>query len=227
MSRPQAPPHHRLMPRISEVKPDDGLHDRHSQVKLNTRAEIMVENSIERLASSLSGRYAIRLTGEAVQSAYHFILNILLIRVFAPNEYGVFAIVFMIGVIANLYSNALFAIPAALYMPRKCGASARLLDVTLGSMALIGCIALSVVIACGVWVWLGSLFSGVFAGSFVGLWALRNYTRAVVLTRRDANGAISATLSDVCYALFGTALALRDPRLPRACRSPPVPSSSV
>jgi O-antigen/teichoic acid export membrane protein len=173
---------------------------------LDSSAQMMAERSIERLASNLGGRYIVTLTGESVQSAYHFILNIILIRVFAPHEYGLFSIGFMIGVAANVYSSALFAIPATIYLPRKCGSSARVLDVTLGSMALAMCMVLSVVVGIGTWLWLGNLIGGFFAGGFVGLWALRNHIRAVVLVRRDTNGALSATLSDICYATTGAGL---------------------
>src|SRR5260370_28014572 len=169
-------------------------------------AVMTADRSIDRLASNLGGRYIVMLTGESVQSAYHFILNIILIRVFAPHEYGLCTIGFMSGAVANVYSSALFSIPATIYLPRKCGSSARVLDVTLGSMALAMCMVLSIVVGIGTWLSLGNLIGGFFAGGFAGLWALRNHTRAVVLARRDMNGALFVALSDICYATTGAGL---------------------
>jgi O-antigen/teichoic acid export membrane protein len=164
------------------------------------------DKSIKRSASFLSVLYFARLAGEAVQSIFHFILNVSLIRTFAPYEYGSFAITFMTGVIAISFSDALFGVFATVHIPSKRWAASRVLDVTLGSVALAGCTVTSLVSAVGIWLWLGSLIASSFAGGFIGLWALRNYVRAVLLARLGTGGAIRATLSDISYAMLGAGL---------------------
>ena len=158
------------------------------------------------VVSALGRRFAARLVGEGIQSIYHFGLNVALIRLFSPYDYGSFSIIFMTGVMAILFSDALFAIPASVYVPGRRPAAAKVLEVTLGSVALALSIAIAGVAALVMSIWLGSFLTGSLAGGFVGLWALRNYTRAVALTRSDVGGAIRATLSDLSYSVLGAVL---------------------
>src|SRR5262245_29134756 len=141
------------------------------------------DRALARWTSSLGARFISRLTGEAVQSAFHFLLNIVLMLTLTPFEYGSFSIIFMMGAIAVLFSDALLATPAMVRIPGRCGPAARAIEVMLGSVALAVCTALSITAAIGTWVWLRGLTVSCLAGAFAGLWALRNYTRAVVLAK--------------------------------------------
>jgi O-antigen/teichoic acid export membrane protein len=85
------------------------------------------DGRITRLSDTLGGRYLSRLAGEGVQSVFHFTLNIVLIRTLSPYDYGAFSIIFMIAATAVLFSDALFAIPATVYIPGRCGCTARVL----------------------------------------------------------------------------------------------------
>src|SRR5215831_3854727 len=131
--------------------------------------DMAADGALTRLSASLGGRFLSRLVGEGLQSVYHFSLNIVLLRTLAPYDYGAFSIIFTIAAAAIWFSDALFAIPATVYIPGRCGCAARVLDVTLGSVALTIFSALSVVTAIAIWIWLGSLSVSCFASGFIGL----------------------------------------------------------
>jgi O-antigen/teichoic acid export membrane protein len=169
--------------------------------------------AISRLSASLGGRCLSRLAGEGPQSAYHFCLNIVLFRTLSPYDYGAFSIIFIVAATATLFSDALFAIPATVYIPSRCGCAARVLDVTLGSVAVVVCGALTIAAAIAIWIWLGSLSVSCFGSAFIGLSALRNYTRAVALAQPWRAGGARATLSDLTYVASGTALLIVLPRV--------------
>src|SRR5947208_2271288 len=83
------------------------------------------------------GRLFLALSGEALQSIFHFCLNLLLIRQLNPHQYGVFAVIFVLGGIALTYSNAVVSIPAGVHIARQSSEAAKhVLDVTFGSAAL-------------------------------------------------------------------------------------------
>ena len=68
--------------------------------------------------AALGRKYALSFGGEALQSGFHFILNLLLIRELTAYDYGVFAIVFILGGISITYGNALVSIPANIRIAR-------------------------------------------------------------------------------------------------------------
>ena len=57
------------------------------------------------------------LGGEGLQSGFHFVLNLTLIRLLSTYEFGSFAIAFALGAVAITYMNALVSIPATVLMP--------------------------------------------------------------------------------------------------------------
>lgn len=149
--------------------------------------------------AGLSGRFAVILSGELIQSLFHFALNILLVRELGAHDYGLFAIVFTVGAVGITYIRALVAVPATLHLARSLGRPAALgYDVMFGSgaalvsvlMALATPVALVPVIGPG----------GLAAGAFVGLYGFRSYLRIVLLARGRPR---IAGLSDLVYAICG------------------------
>ncbi|WP_245451229.1 hypothetical protein [Methylobacterium brachiatum] len=61
------------------------------------------------------------LSGEMIQSLFHFVLNVLLARKLSAHDYGLFAIVFTLGAVGVTYIRALMAVPATLYLARSLG----------------------------------------------------------------------------------------------------------
>ncbi len=153
------------------------------------------------IRNSLAVSYALTVSGEAAQAAFHFLLNIMLIREFVARDYGIFAIVFTVGAIAVLNINAIFAQPVAVFIPRSRRLNALSLEVTMGSMAFLGCAFVSGVVGIVAAIELQDPVAGFLAGGFTGLWPLRIYAKAVNFARCGKRGALRSTISDICYAL--------------------------
>jgi O-antigen/teichoic acid export membrane protein len=151
------------------------------------------------IRAGLSGRFAVILSGELIQSLFHFVLNILLVRELDAHDYGLFAIVFAVGAVGITYIRALVAVPATLHLARSLGRPAALgYDVMFGSGAVLisGLMALGVGAALVPVIGLGALAGG----AFVGLYAFRSYLRIVLLARGRPR---IAGLSDLVYAVCG------------------------
>ena len=69
----------------------------------------------------LGKRSAIMLGGEIMQSAFHFALSIVLMHALTPNDYGVFAIVLLMGGLSLTYMRSLVGLPATLLIPPHAG----------------------------------------------------------------------------------------------------------
>ncbi|WP_010682763.1 hypothetical protein [Methylobacterium mesophilicum] len=139
------------------------------------------------------------LSGELIQSLFHFVLNILLVRELDAHDYGLFAIVFAVGAVGITYIRALVAVPATLHLARSLGRPAALgYDVMFGSGAVLvaGLLGLGVGAALVPVIGLGALAGG----AFVGLYAFRSYLRIVLLARGRPR---IAGMSDLVYAVCG------------------------
>jgi O-antigen/teichoic acid export membrane protein len=148
--------------------------------------------------------FAFTFGGEGAQSAFHFILNLTLIRTLSTYDFGVFAIVFVLGGISLTYGNALVTVPAAVHMPRlKSPGAVRYQDVVFGSVALLLSVMIGTTIGLGLLVTLGRPEEALAGGLFVGAWTLRNHIRGGMLARRLMP---AATLSDLTYTVSGIVL---------------------
>jgi O-antigen/teichoic acid export membrane protein len=154
--------------------------------------------------AALGRKYALSLGGEAMQSGFHFILNLLLIRELTHYDYGVFAIVFILGGISITYGNALVSIPANIRIARlRSPRAVAFLDVALGSVALSICLGVAVIVASGLWLTIDRPAESLAGGAFVGIWTLRNHVRSTMFARQRAS---TVTLSDGFYTATGAAL---------------------
>jgi O-antigen/teichoic acid export membrane protein len=153
--------------------------------------------------SRLARRFVLMLGGEVTQSLFHLALNLVLVRHLSAHEYGVFAIVFLVGGIALTFVRAVAGVPASIFMPqarhpRAVGAY----GVTFGS----GALALSLLLGTGTGAVLAVAIgpgTAVAGGAFVGLWSLRSYLRNMLFARRLA--AVSG-VGDLAFTLSGAAL---------------------
>ena len=149
----------------------------------------------------LGRNFLLSLGGEGLQSGFHFVLNLLLIRLLSPHDFGVFAIAFVLGGISLTYGNALVSTPAAVMMPRlKSRGAVDFQDVMLGSIALMISAGIAIIVTAGLWFATGQMAEAIAGGAFSGLWTLRNHVRSVMFAR---HAMISATLSDVSYTVTG------------------------
>src|ERR1700674_915193 len=152
----------------------------------------------------LGRNYLLSLGGEGLQSGFHFVLGLLLIRLLTPYDYGVFAIVFILGGISLTYGNALVSIPASIHIARlKSRRAANFHDVVFGSAALALCAAAVVIVAVGLWLTIRIPGEACAGGLFAGLWTLRNHIRNTMFARRAMSAAV---LADFSYVAAGSVL---------------------
>jgi len=157
-----------------------------------------------RAAVALGRNYLLSLSGEALQSGFHFILNLALIRAMTAYQYGTFAIVFILGGISLTYGNALVSVPATIHIPKlKSSGAVNFLDVVFGSFAVVIAVAVAVIVSAGLWFTIGQPAESAAAGAFVGLWTLRNHLRASLFARCAV---VVVTLSDISYSASSVAL---------------------
>ncbi|MCJ2113139.1 hypothetical protein MKK64_18325 [Methylobacterium sp. E-025] len=147
-------------------------------------------------------RFAVILSGELIQSLFHFVLNIMLVRELGAHGYGLFAIVFTIGAVGVTYIRALVAVPATLFLARSLGRPAeRGHDMVFGSGATAVALLMAAAVSIGLAPVLG--VTALAGGAFVGLYAFRSYLRIVLLARRAP---WVAGASDMVYSACGLAL---------------------
>lgn len=150
------------------------------------------------------GRFAVVLSGELVQSVFHFVLNIVLVRTLSAYDYGLFAMVFTAGAVGIAYVRATAAVPATLKIAHSLGRpAARGYDVLFGSVAVMTTLALGALATAALWPVIGPL--SLTGGAFVCLYTLRSYLRIVLLAHkapRIAGG------SDAIYSALGIGFAL-------------------
>ncbi|UMY15558.1 hypothetical protein MMB17_12345 [Methylobacterium organophilum] len=149
-------------------------------------------------------RFAVILSGELIQSLFHFVLNIVLVRTLSQHDYGLFAIVFTSGAVGIAYIRALVAVPATLFLSRSLGRPAeRGYDVVFGSGALVVALGMGLLAVAALVPVIGS--GALAAGAFIALYAFRSYLRIVLLARKASR---IAGLSDAVYAGLGLVFAL-------------------
>ncbi|KIU27453.1 membrane protein [Methylobacterium radiotolerans] len=147
----------------------------------------------------VGSRFAVILSGELVQSLFHFMLNIVLVRELGARDYGLFAIVFTVGAVGVTYIRALVAVPATLHLTRSRGRpAARGYDVMFGSGAALVSAQMALAVGLGLVPVIGR--GALAGGAFVGLYAFRSYLRIVLVARGRTQ---IAGVSDLVYASCG------------------------
>ena len=151
----------------------------------------------------IAGRLVMMIGGEAMQSAFNFALNLALLHVLSAKEYGVFALVLVIGGLGLSYIRSLTAMPASVYIAQSHNrGTADAYEVTFGTSALMLSAIIMVAVAILLDFW-GE--AGALAGAaFVGLWSIRSHLRTVFFARGRQK---IVSISDIAFTLAGAALA--------------------
>ena len=148
--------------------------------------------------------FTLSLGGEGLQSAFHFALSLVLIRLLSAHEFGVFAIAFVLGGIALTYGNAFISVPAAVRLTPFSGRPAvKYLDAVFGAIALLVSVAIGTVAFLILWLLARDITEALAGGMFTGLWALRNHLRTTLFARRLMARAVA---SDIAYVVTGIEL---------------------
>jgi hypothetical protein len=152
---------------------------------------------------NIGSRFALMISGEALQSAFHFGLNLMLVHRLSAHDYGVFAITMVIGGLSLTYIRALTGMPASIWMSQsRDRPSVNGYDVMFGSAALVLSLLIGLSVATILQLWVG--LAAASGGLFVALWSLRSYLRTALFARGWQR---KVAAGDLTFALSGSALA--------------------
>lgn len=157
-----------------------------------------------RLHRALTSRYLLSVGAQAFVSGFHFALNLVLLQLVTPHDYGVFAFAFVLAISASAINNALVATPLTVYTPIIADPEAR--RASEGMFATANLALLAVVLGAGLgWALAdGSLDAvGVGVALFVASYTARQYSRNVSYARLRP---LVVAASDIAYAGAGFAL---------------------
>lgn len=144
-------------------------------------------------------RLALTLGGEVMQSGLHFGLNLALIALMPPRDYGAFAFTLVLGGVGMTYLRSLTAIPASAFLGRaRTQAVGDFYEGAFGAAALV--LALVMGLLAAVALTLAGCDAVAPGAATVALWSLRFHMRTVGYAR-GRPGAVM--LSDTAFAVCG------------------------
>lgn len=169
---------------------------RRSQPRLRRRDEVTG------LARRFSHRLAMMVGGEAGQSAVHFVLNIGLLHALPAREYGIFALVMVLGGLGLTCIRALSAMPASVWIGSSTTRrAADAYEVSFGSGACLIAVVIAFVVVLVLEAWHEP--GAPLAAAFVGLWSLRSYLRIAISARFEAK---PVAVGDIVFTGSGIVL---------------------
>ncbi|MFK7861274.1 MAG: lipopolysaccharide biosynthesis protein [Granulosicoccus sp.] len=95
-------------------------HDKESAVIVNSHTSatpLASATPLGKIIKLITSRLALSVGAQAMVSGFHFALNLLLLRLVTPYEYGVFAFAFVMAMFASAVNNALVSTPLTVYTP--------------------------------------------------------------------------------------------------------------
>lgn len=144
---------------------------------------------------------------QGLVSGFHFVLNLLLVRILLAEDFGVFALTFVIAVMANSISNALFSTPLCVFAPSARTGKERQhtesLLTTLMAFLLGAGLCLGLIMTFSLNSNALELRTLVAALGFTIAYLARQYSRSVGYARFDVTAVL---LGDMMYVVTGTAL---------------------
>ncbi|TGT18455.1 hypothetical protein EN815_35660, partial [Mesorhizobium sp. M4B.F.Ca.ET.172.01.1.1] len=97
------------------------------------------------LPAHLVRRLMLMIGGEAMQSGFHFALNIALLHLLSAEGYGLFALAMVMGGVGLSYIRSLTAVPASIWMGKSTNsAGVNAYDVAFGTAALVVALLMAV-----------------------------------------------------------------------------------
>ena len=144
-------------------------------------------------------KLVVMIGGEAMQSAFHLALNLLLLHFVSARDYGIFALVMVIGGIGLTYIRAFTALPASIAISQSHSeTSANAYEITFGTAATLLSITFGLAMAGVLRAWIDE--GEMIGGAFVGLWTLRAHIRTVFFARKRQ---LLVAASDLAFTLSG------------------------
>jgi len=173
---------------------------------VNAPAPVVTADGLAgRLYRFLTSRYLLSVGAQAFVSGFHFALNLILLRLVTPYDYGVFAFAFVLAISASAVNNALVATPLTVYTPVIADPDRRRAQE--GMFASANLVLVVALLVAGV-AWAladGQLADGTGIGIalFVAAYTARQYSRNVSYARLRP---LVVAASDIAYAVAGFAL---------------------
>lgn len=170
-----------------------------------------------KIISLAKSRLMLSVGAQALVSGFHFALNLTLLRLVSPYEYGVFAFAFVLAMFASAINNALISTPLTVYTPVIDDASERAQQEAMFST--LNLLLFAVLIAAGMayatWSELpGTLAIG--ATVFVAVYSARHYSRSagyarlrpLITASGDTTYVVSGVLIIIALVLTSDELAI-------------------
>jgi len=168
-----------------------------------------------RLTTLLASDFPRSFAAQILMSAFHFGLNMVLLRIVSPYEYGVFAFAWVLAMFALAINNALVSTPLSIYTPIIPDAAERATQKAM--LASANLVLSAAFLAGGISYALLAGFSlqiSTGLAAFVAAYAARHYSRTIGFAQARA---LVVACGDVVYVLTGTILVgmlyLSDPTL--------------
>lgn len=161
---------------------------------------------VQKAVQLLTGRLARSVGAQALVSGFHFALNLLLLRMVSPYDYGVFAFAFVLAMFASAINNALISTPLTVYTPViKDPTERRQQEAMFSTLNLLLFCSL---VLCGAayayWANMdGSVTIGVIA--FVAVYSARHYSRSTGYARMRP---LVTASGDAAYVISGLLIML-------------------
>ncbi len=158
------------------------------------------------LRKLFSSRLTKALSGQALVSIFHFSINLLLLPLLAPYDYGVFALSFVLAMFAAAINNALISTPLSIYTPIIKTVEERqkqeALFNALNTLFFIGVISAGILFA------LREHSMALPVALFVASYATRQFSRSFAYARLKAEVPARADTLYVIVSIIGTALSI-------------------
>jgi len=142
------------------------------------------QSLISRLYKLAFSRLALSVGAQALVSGFHFALNIVLLRMVTPYDYGVFAFAFVLAMFASAVNNALISTPLTVYTPVIKDHKERSQQEAMFSTLNFGLFCLLILAGLAAAYWQG-MDAGISLGVtvFVAVYSARHYSRSVGYAR--------------------------------------------
>lgn len=150
-------------------------------------------------------RLALSVGDQAVISAFNFALNLFLIKLWTPENFGLFAIVAAAALFTTMIQNAVINTPLAVHLPPVADTDERALLRRVFSAAN-GLLALLVLLLSGggLFLWLGTAQLALVGGAtlYMGSQFMREYTRGLLATEGRLGALVGV---DIAYVVLSSA----------------------
>lgn len=162
------------------------------------------QSIFKKVQKLVSSRYALSVGAQALVSGFHFGLNMMLIRMITPYDYGIFAYAFVLALFASAINNALISTPLTVYTPvvknEDERASQEAMFSTLNLMLTVLLVAIGIAYA-----FVSDVAKPITLSVtlFVAVYAARQYSRSFGYARFKP--LVTAT-GDIAYVISGIAI---------------------